>query len=105
MVRHPRPFRTSLLIGAMTSPAVWLCLATIVWFGSRSYVVPLIAGFATVGIGALVGQVFRDQAWAFIPRRRQDRHRSLPAMELAKLSAEGFAGVVLGDIRVADVRA
>ena len=78
-VREARkPFRTSWLIGALTSPAVGLSVATIIWFGTHSYVVPLIAGVAIVGLGALTGRVFQDQAWAFIPRRRQDRQRSLP---------------------------
>lgn len=73
-----RPFRTSWLIGALTSPAVGLCVAAIIWFGAGNWVVPLIAGGTLVGFGALAGRFFRDQAWAYIPRRRQDRQRLLP---------------------------
>lgn len=73
-----RPFLVSWLIGTLTSPAVGLCIAAIIWFGSQSYVVPLIAGAAIIGLGAVASGVFRDQAWAFIPRKRQDRQRPLP---------------------------
>jgi hypothetical protein len=50
---------------------------------------PLIAGAAIVGFGQLAGGVYQEQAWAFIPRRRQDRQRPLP------VSWELFAGLVL----------
>jgi hypothetical protein len=73
-----RPLRISWLIWALTNPAVGMCLATIVWFASNSYLVALIAGFAIVGFGTVAGRMFRDEAWAFIPRRRQDRQRLLP---------------------------
>lgn len=75
-----RPFRTSWLIGALTSPPVAALVAVIIWFTSRSYLVPLIAGAATVGLGRLASRFYEDQAWAFIPRRRQDRQRPLPAL-------------------------
>jgi putative flippase GtrA len=71
-------FRTSWLISTLTNPAVGLCIAAIIWFGSHSYVVPLIAGAAIIGFGAIASRFFRDEAWAFIPRKRQDRRRPLP---------------------------
>ena len=73
-----RQFRYSWIIETLTSPAVGLCVAAIVWYGTRSYVVPLIAGAALVGFGAMASRVLRDEAWAFVPRKRQDRQRSLP---------------------------
>lgn len=73
-----RPFRTSWLIETLTNPAVGLCVAAMIWFGSRSYVVPLVAGFAIVGFGALAARGYREQAWGLIPRARQDRERPLP---------------------------
>jgi hypothetical protein len=75
-----RPFRTSWLIGARTSPPVAALVAVIVWFASHNYLVPLVAGAAIVGFGELAGRVYREQAWAFIPRRRQDRRRPRPAL-------------------------
>jgi hypothetical protein len=74
-----RPFRASWLIGALTSPPVAALAAVIIWFASRNYLAPLIAGAAILGFGQLASRTYRDQAWAFIPRRRQDRRRPLPA--------------------------
>lgn len=74
-----RLFRASWLITALTSTPVGLCAAAIVWFASRNYIVPLIAGAAIIGFGQLASRCYRDQAWAFIPRKRQDRQRPLPA--------------------------
>jgi MFS family permease len=71
-------FRSSWLISTFSSPSVGLCIAAIIWFGSHSFVVPLIAGAVIIGFGALASRYFRDEAWAFIPRKRQDRHRPLP---------------------------
>lgn len=36
-----------------------------------------LAGVALVGIGTSAARYYAAQAWAFIPRRRQDRHRAL----------------------------
>ncbi len=72
-------FRTSWWIGILTSPGLGLCLGALVWFAARSYVLPLLAGGALVGLGALAGRAYRDRAWDFIPRKRQDRQRPLPA--------------------------
>jgi hypothetical protein len=74
-----RPFRTAWLIGALTSPPVGALAAAIVWFASHSWVAPLLAGAAIVGFGRLASGIYQEQAWAYIPRKRQDRRRPLPA--------------------------
>lgn len=74
-----RQFRTSWLINSLTDPAVGLCLTAVIWFASRSYIAPLFAGAALIGCGALASRYFATQAWGFIPRKRQDRERQLPA--------------------------
>jgi hypothetical protein len=53
--------------------------AVILWFAGHNFLVPLIAGAAVLGFGQLAGRQYRDMAWAFIPRKRQDRRRPLPA--------------------------
>ena len=73
-----RPFRTAWLIGALTSPPVGALAAVIIWFASHNYLAPLLAGAAIIGFGQLASRVYREQAWAFIPRKRQDRQRPLP---------------------------
>ncbi|GII26212.1 hypothetical protein [Planosporangium mesophilum] len=74
-----RPFRISWLIAALTGPPVGLCVAALVWFASHSYVGPLLAGATLIGFGHLASRYFRAQAWEYIPRKRQDRQRPLPA--------------------------
>ena len=71
-------FRRSWLIDSATGPGVAACLAAVVWFASNSYVVPLIAGFAVLVFGRLAAGFSEREAWAFIPRKRQDRARTLP---------------------------
>lgn len=71
-------FRTAWLLGAMANPAVGACVAAIVWFATSSVWVPLIAFAAVAGFGALARWQYAEQAWAHIPRSRQDRHRVLP---------------------------
>jgi len=73
-----RPYRTAWLLGALTSPPVGVLVAVIVWFASHNYLAPLIAGAAVIGLGQLASGVYQEQAWAFIPRKRQDRQRPLP---------------------------
>jgi putative flippase GtrA len=86
------PFRTALLIGMLTSPAVGLCIAVVIWFTSQSFVVPLVAGAAIIGLGAMANRFFRTEAWAFIPRKRQDLQRRLP------LAWEFGSGLVLAAV-------
>ncbi len=71
-------FRTAWLIGAIANPAVGACVAAIVWFASNSVLVPLITFAAVAGFGTLARCQYAEQAWAHIPRNRQDRHRVLP---------------------------
>ncbi|MBO0684245.1 MAG: hypothetical protein J2P45_13880 [Candidatus Dormibacteraeota bacterium] len=71
-------FRRWWLVGALTSPPVALCLAALLWFASQSYVVSVIVGLAIIASGALAGRCLEDEAWAFIPRKRQDHGRRMP---------------------------
>lgn len=77
-------FRRAQLLGILANPAVGLCVAAIVWFASQNYVVPILAGAALSGFGALAHRFYWRQAWSFIPRKRQDRDRPVsPAWELS----------------------
>ncbi|SDJ83047.1 hypothetical protein SAMN04487820_102277 [Actinopolyspora mzabensis] len=84
-----RPFRRAQLITALTNPAMGVCLAAIVWFATHGFLPPLIMAAAIIAFGALASHLDRERAWAFIPRNRQDRHRTLP------LSWDVGASVVL----------
>ena len=66
------------LIESATGPGVAACVAALVWFASNSFVVPVIAGAAVLGLGRPAAGYSHREAWAFIPRKRQDRARLLP---------------------------
>lgn len=95
--------RWSWLIGALTNPPVVLCIAALVWFASQSYIAPLLAGLPMIVFGPLASRHFRDDAWAFIPRSRQDRGRPLPILwELA--SALVFAALLAVTLLLVTIR-
>ena len=76
-------FRRAQILAVLANPAVGLWFAAIVWFAGHNYVVPLIAGSAVSGFGALAHRFYLQQAWSFIPRKRQDRDRpTSPTWEL-----------------------
>jgi hypothetical protein len=72
------PYRTYWLLTALIDPPVGLCVAALLWFATHSPVVPVIAGVAIVVVGSLAKRCCLDQAWGFIPRKRQDTGRPPP---------------------------
>lgn len=74
-----RAFRTHWLIATLTDPPVGLCGAALLWFATHSPVVPVVVGLVIVVIGWCARRPFLDTAWSFIPNKRQDRRRRLPA--------------------------
>lgn len=72
-------FRRAWVVSTLSDPAVALCVAALVWAASRNVLAPVLAGVSLIGFGALAGRFFDGEAWAYIPRRRQDRGRPLPA--------------------------
>lgn len=71
-------FRRWWLMGALTSPPVALCVAALLWFATQNYAVPVLVGLSIIACGALATRCLQDEAWAFIPRKRQDRDRPMP---------------------------
>lgn len=84
------PFRTGWLIGVLSGPAVAIAVGVVAWWLSRNFVIALIAGSSLVVIGTVASRSILEQAWAYIPRKRQDRRRVLP------MAWELVAGVALG---------
>jgi MFS family permease len=83
-------FRNGWIIGLLTGPVVGVALGAVAWWTSGSYVIAVIAGLVLVVAGTYAGRVQREEAWAFIPRKRQDRERILPA------AWELIQGIVIG---------
>jgi hypothetical protein len=71
-------YRFGWLVGVLAAPAVGLAVGVLAWRLGAGYVIPVVAGLSLVVIGAWVRRARMDDAWAHIPRRRQDRERVLP---------------------------
>jgi hypothetical protein len=72
-----RPFLISWLISAATGPAAVLGLVVLLWAVARPVVVAPLAGAVVLAAGAAATRWYSREAWAFIPRNRQDRGRLL----------------------------
>ncbi|HEY3750105.1 MAG TPA: hypothetical protein VGL80_12975 [Pseudonocardiaceae bacterium] len=93
-----RPFLQYWLITTLTDPSVAFCVAGLLWFATRNPAVSVLAGLAIVVGGWYAQRCVRDQAWSFIPGKRQDRERPLPltwALGANTVFAVLFAAVVL----------
>lgn len=88
-------YRSGWLVGVLSAPAVGLVVGLVAWRLGAGFVMPIIAGGSLVALGAWVRAARIDDAWAHIPRRRQDRGRVLPrAWELADGTLTGAALMV-----------
>ena len=96
------PYRAAWLIELLTGPPIGLAIGALIWAITGNLIVGLIAAVPVVAVGTYAGRIRRDEAWAFIPRNRQDRGRVLPdAWELAAGIVDGAAVVVAATL-VAD---
>jgi hypothetical protein len=71
-------YRFAWLVGVLSGPAVGLAVGVMAWRLGAGYVIPVVAGLSLVAIGAWARRARLEEAWAYIPRRRQDRARVLP---------------------------
>jgi hypothetical protein len=87
-------FRNAWLIGACTSLPVATLVAAILAYVGRTAVGPIIAFVALVVFGTLATRWSTARAWDYIPRKRQDRDRPLPA--LWDIASSGILALVFG---------
>ena len=71
-------FRTGWLIASATSLPVAALAAGIAAYLGRGVLGPIAAFLTLIVLGALASRWFMNRAWDYIPRKRQDRDRSLP---------------------------
>jgi hypothetical protein len=94
-----RPFLLSWLLSVLTSPAVVAVLVVVLWFVARARFVAPLVGVLVFAAGQGAAAWYRREAWAFIPRGRQDRDRVLPFWDVARATllaaAAGFAMCLL----------
>ncbi len=85
-------FRSAWLIELLMGPPVALAIGALVWAVTTNIVIAVIAAVPIAVVGTYVGDLRRDEAWAYIPRGRQDRRRVLPpSWELAAGIVDGVA--------------
>jgi hypothetical protein len=87
-------FRRGRLVGALTSLPVAALIAAVVAYAGRTPAGPIAVFLALVVFGAMARRWFIDRAWDYIPRKRQDRARALPAAW--ELASSAILALVLG---------
>src|SRR5262245_10908604 len=73
-----RAFFISWLISVLAGPATVASLVVVFWFTAPDRIVGPLVGILVVVIGWAASAYFQREAWAYIPRKRQDRSRQLP---------------------------
>jgi hypothetical protein len=63
----------------LVHPTVFLALFAALWHLNRTFVIPLLAPTTVLACAVLARAYYAREAWAFIPRKRQDVTRPLPA--------------------------
>lgn len=71
-------FLGAAILGVLTSPAVIVAMMLGLWAVSNNPVTPVIGAALGLLAMAYVERRYRSDAWAHIPRRRQDRGRNEP---------------------------
>jgi hypothetical protein len=73
-----RVFALSWLISVFAGPATVLSLVVVLWFVAADRYVGPPVGILVAVLGWAAATYFEHEAWAYIPRKRQDRARQLP---------------------------
>lgn len=75
-----RPFVFAWWLSVLTLPTVFFALAAILWSVSNNYVTPILVPVVVIGGSIFVRRHLESEAWAHIPRKRQDRGRRMPVV-------------------------
>lgn len=72
-----RAFAASWWLSVLTMPAVVFFLAALLWIVSNNYVTPIAVPIAMAVCAGLLSAYLGKEAWAYIPRKRQDQQRKV----------------------------
>ncbi len=91
-----QPFLASWWLSLLAGPPIVFALAALLWVVSNNYVTPVLVPLGT-GIAAAFASAFAArEAWAYIPRRRQDTDRRLPGRWSVLGTVLPSAGLLVG---------
>lgn len=79
IVQARRAFVVSWWLTVLALPTVVFGIAAILWSVSNNYVTPIVVPVVIVVCAMVAQKYFASEAWAYIPRKRQDRGRQMPA--------------------------
>lgn len=100
-------YRTALALSLMGSAEVLVLIAAVAWAATDSYVAPTLALLSTGVIAELARRHHHTEAWAYIPRRRQDATRPDPwrweLLRALTLPGSFVAGVVIVLVNMAEL--
>lgn len=78
LVEARKPFVVSWWLSQLSTPTVLFLLAAVLWTVSNNYITPVLIPVG-IGVGATyLARILAREAWAYVPRRRQDTSRPVP---------------------------
>lgn len=75
-----KPFVVAWWLSVLTLPTVFFALAAMLWSISNNYVTPILVPVVVIGGSVFARRYLESEAWAHIPRKRQDRGRQMPVV-------------------------
>lgn len=91
-----RPFIASWWLSVLAMPTVVFLFVALLWIVSNNAVTPIVVPIALAVCASLLSAHLRKEAWAYIPRKRQDSHKPVPTRWLVIRSVISTASLLTG---------
>lgn len=91
-----KPFVASWWLSMLAMPTVVFFCAALLWTVSNNYVTPIVVPIALAVVAGLLAAYLRKEAWAYIPRKRQDLERRVPTPWFVFRSVVSTASLLAG---------
>lgn len=96
MTDSRKPFVASWWFSILAMPTVVFFFAALLWIVSNNYVTPIVVPIALAVFAGLLSAYLRNEAWAYIPRKRQDLQRRVPTRWIVFRSVVSTASLLAG---------